>query len=115
MIVGPMATSPDEHLALADWRRRVAELYANLRADERAPEMRAVAFRAARDRLFGEHPSSPVPEAARHDFRGVAYFRHAVSPRACAHVSSPILTRSRRSTSRARVRASGWRSTASAG
>ena len=72
-----MATSPEEHLALTDWRRSVAELYATLRADERAPEMRAVAFRAARDRLFGGHPSSPVPEADRRDFRGVAYFRYA--------------------------------------
>jgi len=65
------------HLALADWRRRVAELYAALRADDRAPSMRAVAFRSARDRLFAEHPSSPVPEAERRDFRGLAYFRHA--------------------------------------
>ena len=72
-----MATTPSDPLALADWRRRVAELYATLRADVRAPSMRAVAFRAARDRLFAEHPSSPVPEAERHDFRGVAYFRHA--------------------------------------
>ena len=79
MIVEPMATSPDEHLALADGRRRVAELYATLRADARAPEMRAVAFRSARDRLFSEHPSSPVPETDRRDFRGVAYFRHASS------------------------------------
>jgi uncharacterized protein (DUF1684 family) len=77
MIVEPMATPASEHLALADWRRRVAELYAALRADERAPAMRAVAFRAARDRLFAEHPSSPVPEAQRRDFRGVAYFRYA--------------------------------------
>jgi uncharacterized protein (DUF1684 family) len=77
MIVEPMATPRSEHLALADWRRRVAELYAVLRADERAPAMRAVAFRAARDRLFTEHPSSPVPEAQRRDFRGVAYFRYA--------------------------------------
>ena len=37
MIVEPMATSPDEHLALADWRHRVAELYATLRAGERLP------------------------------------------------------------------------------
>jgi uncharacterized protein len=65
------------HLDLADWRRRVAELYGTLRADRRAPSMRVVAFRAARDRLFAEHPSSPVPEAERRDFRGVAYFRHA--------------------------------------
>ncbi len=79
MIVAPMATAPREHLDLADWRRRVAELYATLRADDRAASMRAVAFRAARDRLFTEHPSSPVPEADRRDFRGVAYFRHAPS------------------------------------
>jgi uncharacterized protein len=69
-------TSAFTHLDLADWRRRVAELYATLRADERAPSMRAVAFRAARDRIFAEHPASPVPEAQRRDFRGVAYFRH---------------------------------------
>ena len=77
MIVKPMATPASDHLALADWRRRVAEQYAALRADQRAPAMRAVSFRAARDRLFVEHPSSPVPEAQRRDFRGVAYFRYA--------------------------------------
>jgi uncharacterized protein len=72
-----MTARASSHLALADWRRRVAALYAALRADDRAPSMRAVAFRAARDRLFAEHPSSPVPEGERHDFRGLAYYRHA--------------------------------------
>jgi uncharacterized protein (DUF1684 family) len=67
-------TSP--HLDLADWRRRVAVLYATLRADDRPGPMRAVAFRSARDRLFVEHPSSPVPADQRRDFRGVAYFRY---------------------------------------
>jgi hypothetical protein len=71
-----MIRSTSAHLALADWRRHVASLYAALRADERQASMRVVAFRAARDRLFVEHPSSPVPEAERRDFRGVAYFRH---------------------------------------
>ena len=64
------------HLALADWRRQVAELYAALRADQRPGPMRAVAYRSARDRLFGAHPSSAIPEAERRDFRGLAYFRH---------------------------------------
>jgi hypothetical protein len=71
-----MTAPRSSHLALADWRRRVAALYAELRADERTPSMRVVAFRAARDRLFTEHPSSPLPEAERRDFRGLAYFRH---------------------------------------
>ncbi|MEO5987109.1 MAG: DUF1684 domain-containing protein [Candidatus Limnocylindria bacterium] len=71
-----MTPPASSHLALADWRRRVAELYAGLRADSRPGPMRAVAFRSARDRLFGSHPSSAVPADARRDFLGLAYFRH---------------------------------------
>jgi hypothetical protein len=55
----------EEHLALADWRRRVHAMYASLRSDDRPEPMRAVAFRSAKDRLFGDHPSSPVPEEER--------------------------------------------------
>ena len=65
-----------EYLDLADWRRQVASLYATMRRDRRAPQLRLVAFRAGKDRLFAEHPSSPVPEAARRDFPGLAYWRH---------------------------------------
>jgi uncharacterized protein len=54
----------------------VAELYASLRRDERPAQMRAIAFRTGRDRLFAEHPSSPIPEDQRRDFAGLAYFRH---------------------------------------
>jgi uncharacterized protein len=72
-----MADPASEHLALADWRRRVAAMYAELRADTRAEPMRAVAFRTARDRLFAEHPSSPIPVEERGSFRGLAYWRYA--------------------------------------
>ena len=72
----PMTYPTSAHLALADWRRQVAELYATLRADQRPEPMRAIAFRTARDRLFGSHPSSAIPEAERRDFHGLAYFRH---------------------------------------
>ena len=65
-----------EHLDLADWRRRVAAAYETLRNDPRAEPARVLGFRAAKDRLFAAHPSSPVPEAERHDFRGLAYWRH---------------------------------------
>jgi len=71
----PMTYPTSDHLALADWRRQVAELYAALRADARPGPMRAVAYRSARDRLFGSHPSSAIPEAERRDFHGLAYFR----------------------------------------
>jgi uncharacterized protein (DUF1684 family) len=50
------------HLELTDWRRRVAELYAQVRT--RAAHDPAAAhadWRQGRDRLFGEHPQSPLP------------------------------------------------------
>ena len=68
-----------EHLDLADWRRRVAATYDALRHDARAAPARLLGFRAAKDRLFATHPSSPVPGAARRDFRGLAYWRHDAS------------------------------------
>ena len=70
---GPMS----DHLDLADWRRRVAAAYDALRQDPRAEPARLLGFRAAKDRLFASHPSSPVPLATRRDFRGLAYWRHA--------------------------------------
>jgi uncharacterized protein (DUF1684 family) len=65
-----------QHLDLADWRRSVATMYAAMRSDERAAQLRLVTFRAAKDRLFAEHPSSPVPADERSLFRGLAYWRH---------------------------------------
>jgi uncharacterized protein len=65
-----------EHLDLADWRRRVAATYDALRHDPRAAPARLLGFRAAKDRLFATHPSSPVPSTAKRDFRGLAYWRH---------------------------------------
>jgi len=76
MMMKPMTHPASAHLALADWRRQVAELYATLRADARAGPMRAISYRSARDRLFGSHPSSAIPEGERRDFRGLAYVRH---------------------------------------
>ncbi|MEX0625461.1 MAG: DUF1684 domain-containing protein [Chloroflexota bacterium] len=66
-----------EHLDLADWRRRVAATYGALRNDVRGEPARLLGFRAAKDRLFASHPSSPVAVAARPDFRGLAYWRYA--------------------------------------
>lgn len=75
-----------EHLDLADWRRRVAALYDGLRGDRRAAPLRLVHFRASKDRLFAEHPSSPVPADARPGFRGLAYWRHAPALRFTAQL-----------------------------
>ena len=47
-------------LELADWRRRVAELYAAVRADA-DPRRAHARWRAGRDELFRGHPQSPLP------------------------------------------------------
>lgn len=71
-----MAIASSTHLALADWRRRVAVMYAALRADTGDPEARARAFRVARDELFATHPSSPIPVGQRSTFRGLGWFEY---------------------------------------
>ena len=59
-------------LALWDWRRRVSALYADVRA-ERDPKIAWWRWRETRDRLFREHPQSPLELAQRATLRGLAY------------------------------------------
>jgi uncharacterized protein (DUF1684 family) len=61
-------------LSLADWRRRVAELYAEVRAMAATDPAIALAhWRAVRERLFREHPQSPVPRSSRATFAARHY------------------------------------------
>ncbi len=56
-------------LDLADFRRRVADLYAAVRAAG-DPETAWASWREGRDRLFATHPQSPIPEPGRAAFSG---------------------------------------------
>jgi uncharacterized protein (DUF1684 family) len=59
-----------DRLELADWRRRVSDLYAAVRAEATADPHRAwELWRAAREELFATHPQSPVPADERPAFR----------------------------------------------
>jgi uncharacterized protein (DUF1684 family) len=64
----------DPLLDLLDYRRRVSELYGEVRAlrerDARAAHQR---WRAARDELFRAHPQSALPPDRRAGFRGLPY------------------------------------------
>jgi uncharacterized protein (DUF1684 family) len=61
------------HLELLDWRRRISELFAELR--RRPPDATTLEwFRAEKDALFREHPQSPVPPAERASFIGLSYW-----------------------------------------
>jgi len=61
------------HLDLADYRRRVAELYL---ARPAGGEAGWRAFRAGRDALFRDHPQSALEPADRPGFTGLPYFDH---------------------------------------
>ena len=54
-----------ERLALLDYRRRVAAMYAAVRREDMAIEQRWTRFRAQREQLFRDHPLSPIPPANR--------------------------------------------------
>jgi uncharacterized protein (DUF1684 family) len=63
--------APADPLALLDWRRRVAALYADARAAEATdPAARHAMWVAGRDALLRTHSQSPVPPAARADWPG---------------------------------------------
>ena len=59
-------------LALADWRRQVAEMYAAVR-HHLNPEAAWHEYRTRRDYLFATHPQSPLTEAQRAAFEGLPY------------------------------------------
>jgi uncharacterized protein len=69
-----------------DWKRRVAALYARVRA-EREPAVAAAHWRAEREALFGGHPQSPLPPARRAGFTGLSYFPHEPAARVLADVA----------------------------
>ena len=55
---------------LADWRRRVSELYAEVRiVADSDPAAAWEDWRTERERLYRSHPQSPVPAALRDAFR----------------------------------------------
>ena len=54
-----------DHLDLVDWRRRMGDAYRSRTLE---------GWRAARGRLFKEHPQSPIPAAARDVFQGLRWF-----------------------------------------
>jgi uncharacterized protein (DUF1684 family) len=64
-----------EELELLDWRRRVADLYARVRAS--APGVDTWRrWRAERDDLLRTHPQTPVAPDARRGFTSMPFFEH---------------------------------------
>jgi uncharacterized protein len=58
--------------SLWEWRRRVFDLYAEMRSLE--PAAAWTRWRAERDSLFRDHPQTPLDPARRARFGGLSYF-----------------------------------------
>ncbi len=65
-----MTTDP---IALVDWRRRTAEIYAIAR-NTADPEAAWHRWRQARDHLFRDHAQSPIARARRDRYTALRYF-----------------------------------------
>ena len=81
-------TTPSSPLTLAHWRRTVAEMYAAVRAASvHDPAAAAAQFRAKRDRLFLDHPESPIAPADRRNWHGASWYPYEASWRIVGKVS----------------------------
>ena len=70
---------------LLDWKRRVFALYAAIREE---PDHRRAwqLWRETRDRMFGSHPQSPLPELDRASFVGLDFFDYDPASRVLAEI-----------------------------
>lgn len=71
-----MSQRPIGFEELADYRRRVAELYARVRQVGIPPEQRWVEFRREREKLFATHPQSALTPEQKRTFEGLEYFTY---------------------------------------
>jgi uncharacterized protein (DUF1684 family) len=85
------AREPGDIAALLDWKRRIGELYAEVRRTGGGPAGWQ-RWQAVRQSLFSEHPQSPVPVAERAGYAGPHVYPHDPAWRALARVE-PAPTR----------------------
>ena len=64
----------DPFLELADYRRRVAQMYAAVRQSTAKPEQAWRRYRAQRENLFRTHPQSALDRDQKEGFSGLSYF-----------------------------------------
>lgn len=78
---------PDDPLSLADWRRKIAELYASVRTQARMdPKAAWLEYRAAREALFRNHPQTPLNAQQVKAFSELPYFDYDPNWRLLARI-----------------------------
>lgn len=75
----------DDALDLLDWKQQIFALYARVRTH---PDPRSAwdLWRETRDRLYREHPQSPLPREQRGRFPGCSYFEYDPGARVLASI-----------------------------
>ena len=76
-----------ETLDLLDWRRRISNLYAEVRATP-DPEKAWWHWREVRDEMLGSHPQSPLSAEAKRGFDGLPYFDYDPAYRVTAGIEN---------------------------
>jgi uncharacterized protein len=74
-------------LQLLDWKRRVFDLYSEIRRDSE-PSHAWERWKIGRDELFATHSQSPIAAADRRDFSGLPYFPYTHAARVLARVEA---------------------------
>ncbi len=74
-----------ERLELLDWKRRIFELYSDVR-EAGDPETAWEHWRAVRDEMFATHGRSPIPPAARGGFSQLPFYDYDRRARVTAEV-----------------------------
>jgi uncharacterized protein (DUF1684 family) len=82
--------SPDPFVELADYRQRVAQMYAAVRNSSNEPEQAWRRYRLERENLFRNHLQSPLDQGQRERFRGLPYFPYNPDLRLEAQVDSHV-------------------------
>jgi uncharacterized protein (DUF1684 family) len=77
----------DERMELADWRRKVNELYAAIRAGI-DPESAWAVWKQERDGLYRSHSQSPIPAAERGDATAPEYYPYDPALRTLADIDA---------------------------
>lgn len=81
-----------DYTDLVDYRRRVAELYRQLRTGALPHAERCAVFRRVRDELFRAHPQSALSDAQKARFRGLRYYPYDPSLRLTAPLEPPSVS-----------------------
>jgi uncharacterized protein len=82
-----MTASLDESLELLDWKRRVFQLYAEIRKATN-PKGAWDHWRSTRDGLFRTHAQSPIPSDQRAGFESLRYFDYDPGFRVLASIEA---------------------------